>query len=92
MVNQIISYLKRNKEGIIIGAIVGWLVSTFISPTTFDATLIAQSIVDPLIPGESVIEIAENKITIALIFLGATVGSILDEITPEGKFFKRRSR
>ena len=93
MANQITGFLGRNREGIIIGGIAGWLIGKFFIPSDFDFSVITQTqgILDPFISaGKSAIELAKTKVIWGTTIIGATLGAVLDEITPEGRFFKRR--
>lgn len=92
---KIFKLLKQNKEGIIIGAIIGWVVGKFFLPSDFDFSIVAQSqsIFDPLIEsGKDTIELAKTKVTFATTLIGAGIGFVLDFFTTEGTFFKRRRR
>lgn len=88
-------FLRENKEGIIIGAIVGWAISRFVAPQFIDLSILTQTqgVLDPFISaGKSLTEIAKTKLTVILVVLGAGIGAAVDMAVPEGKLFKRRFR
>ncbi len=90
---KIIGLLRENKEGLILGAIAGWIVGKFIAPTFIDLSVLTQTqgILDPIISGgKSLVEIGKSKLTIMTTILGAGIGVVIDMLVPEGKFFRRR--
>ena len=79
-----------NKEGILIGAAVGFLVGKFILPDYVDMSMVAQTagIVDVLQQGAtSAVELAKTKIVWASTILGGAIGLIIDMGMKERKGF-----
>ena len=88
--SKLISFLNVNREGIIIGAIVGFLVGKFILPDYIDMSIVAQTagIVDVLQSGAtSAVELAKTKIVWASTILGAGFGLLIDMGMKERKGF-----
>ena len=84
--------IKKNKEGIIIGGIIGWVVGKFFIPPGFDFSVImqSQSLLDNFFSvGKTSIDIAKNKVIIATTIIGATLGYITDSLFPERGFFRK---
>ena len=83
--------LWENKEGIIIGIIVGDLTARYFLPQIIDFSMITQTqgIVDILSSaGKTTLEIAKTKLIWAGRIIGALVGLYIDSILPE-KWYKR---
>lgn len=84
-------FFWENKEGIITGAIVGFVISKFFLPESFDFSVIQQSygLIDIIKgTGTSVLEIAKQKVIIAFTIIGASVGLALDMNVKEGEWKK----
>jgi hypothetical protein len=85
-------FLWRNKEGIIIGAITGFIIGKWILPMIgFDYSVMVQdySVIDTLkSTGLSTLEWAKTKAIYLTTIFGAIIGTIIDEFTPEKRWFK----
>ncbi len=75
MFEEFFNWIKRNKEGIILGAIAGTIYASTLKDVGF--ALQTQSAIDPFI--ESTKNFAMNKVRIAMGFLGAFVGGEIQE-------------
>lgn len=87
---KLISFLNSNKEGILIGAVVGFLVGKFILPNYIDMSMVTQTagIVDVLTEtAANTIELAKTKIVWASTIFGAGIGLLLDMGMKERKGF-----
>ena len=76
-------FWKNYKEGLIIGAISGYIVGRFFLPTDFDFSVIAQtsSIIDVLQgAGTTALEFAKTKVILTFTIIGAVLGTIVDII------------
>ena len=82
--------IRQNKEGIIIGAIVGYLFGKFfLNDIDVSSIIQTQSVIDSLISaGKSSVELAKSKVVLATTLLGAVMGFIVDSQLKEG-FFRR---
>ena len=92
MIERIKQGLWENKEGIILGGLIGFLLGKFVLPTTFDLQAIAQanSVLDFVKAGTSnIIEFAKTKIIIASTIVGSLAGGIIDNMMPERFVMKR---
>ena len=88
--SKLISFLNVNREGILIGAAVGFLVGKFILPDYIDMSMVAQTagIVDVLQQGATnAVELAKTKIVWASTIFGAGVGLLIDMNLKERKWF-----
>ena len=85
--------IKECKEGIFIGAVAGAIAGFFLFPDTVNMSGIANSygMIDLLKPvfGVASLTWAKYKAIFACVFIGATVGGIIDYMLPEG-WLKRR--
>jgi len=88
---KIMKLLNKGKEGLVIGAIVGFVVGKFFFPSEVLSIITqSQSIIDPLKNvATPAIEFAKTKAVLGMILLGSTIGFLIDINTPEGKFFKK---
>ena len=81
-VKQITNYIKRNKEGLILGAIVGYFVSfAYTQLGGADLTFVFQSqgLFDNLLATIQTPHIAYIKLSIFSMIVGAVIGMIVDE-------------
>lgn len=88
--SRLFSFLNSNKEGILIGAAVGFLVGKFILPNYIDMSMVTQTagIVDVLSQtATSTIELAKTKVVWASTIFGAGIGLIIDSHIKENKGF-----
>ena len=86
--NRVKSFLLVNKEGIIIGSLIGFLVGKFILPDMIDFSLMGQTfgLIDIIQEGsKSAGEIAKTKLVWASTILGGTIGLLIDMSLPENK-------
>lgn len=84
----------ENKEGILLGAIAGYLIGRFMIPADFNFSVVAQSnsILDTFKSAStSAIEFAKTKVIWGTTIIGASLGGIIDSQLKEGflKKFKR---
>ena len=79
------SFLKENKEGMTIGAIVGAVAAYLWKSTGHDMTFVleTQGVVDSFLPSDPVI-LGFYKVLILFIILGIAVGAIIDMNLREG--------
>lgn len=85
--NKLMRFLKENKEGLIGGAIIGYVVGKFFIPSDFDFSVVAQSesIIDVAKSvGTTALEFAKTKVILATTIIGATLGAIVDSMFKEG--------
>ena len=79
-------FLTENKEGIIIGGIVGYIIGKYFLQGTIDLSSVTetQGIID-IISGttKSTIELAKTKIVLASTIIGSFIGAYIDSILPE---------
>lgn len=88
---KIIKILMENKEGIIIGGIIGYFLGKSVLLDMVDLSVIAQTqgIVDVVAgAGKSALELAKTKLIWASVAVGAVIGGYVDSLIPEGRFFK----
>lgn len=87
LITETKEYILENKEGILVGALIGFIIAKFFFPQDIDITLIAQtqSIVDVFkSTGTTAIEFAKTKVMLGLIVISAFIGMILDSLLKEG--------
>lgn len=73
--------LYENKEGILIGGIIAYLVWRFMLPATFDFQAVVQSqgVIDMFkTAGTTTIEFAKTKVMWGMILIGAFLGFVID--------------
>lgn len=82
-------FVWNNKEGILIGGLVGYLFSRFFLPDYINLNTIIQTqgLID-IITSSSGIELAERKIRVAFTVIGATIGMVIDMNLKEGWYRK----
>ena len=88
-------FLKENKEGLIIGAVVGFVIGKWLLPSSFDLTPVAESqgIIDTFkSAGTTAIEFARTKIIWATTLLGTAVGGLIDSLFKEGYLMNKLRR
>lgn len=93
---EIFKFFKRNKEGILIGGIIGFIIGKFFLEGFVDLNIIASntnSFLDVLNTAKSgTIELARTKIIWASSIFGAMIGAFVDESLPEGWLLGRLLR
>ena len=85
--------LWENKEGITLGAVVGYVMGRWFLPDIVDFSMVMQTegIIDVVAgAGKSAMELAKTKIIWGSTFIGGLVGGYLDSLLPEGFLRKRR--
>lgn len=89
--NEIKRFFFENKEGIVIGGVVGYILGKYFLQDYFDMSIMGQTfgIID-VVKGAtaSTIELAKTKIIWASTIIGAVIGMILDNALPE-KFWRK---
>ena len=86
--NQLRLLVRRNREGILIGALAGLstgIILQQVAPEAFLQAVQTQSFIDPavqFVTGAAVgtVQIATHKITIVLTLVGAIIGGIIDHV------------
>lgn len=81
-INQIKAYIKRNKEGALLGAIVGYFMAlayTKLGGADLTFVLQSQGMIDNLITTVQAPQIIYIKLALFSIMVGAMAGMILDE-------------
>tara|TARA_Y100000310_G_scaffold25289_1_gene24195 strand:- start:1114 stop:1395 length:282 start_codon:yes stop_codon:yes gene_type:complete len=79
--------LNENKEGIIIGAIAGYVIGSFFLPESVQLNVVADSfgIIDNLKQASTTaLEFAKTKVVVATTIIGATLGFVIDNQMKEG--------
>ena len=79
----------ENKEGIIIGGVIGYFLSKSLFPSMVDFSVITQTqgMIDILASG-SPLDIAQVKLSAVSSVLGSLIGGYVDSLIPEGRFFR----
>jgi len=87
--NNLKKFLWENKEGIIIGGIIGYVVATRFLPSNFDISVVQQTqgVID-LVSSGTPIEIAKTKVTWAFTIIGSAIGMVMDMNLKEGWYKK----
>lgn len=84
--NELIKWLKVNKEGMIIGALVGLGVTIYMASAGMDLNMVAalgkkEGIVGHLMAtGSSAKDIALTKVGTIYVMIGALIGGIMDSM------------
>jgi len=86
--------LKRHKDGLLIGTIVGFLAASFIVWKKIDISALTNAgkgLLDSVIGrSQPVIVLARYKLYLCFMWLGAMIGLLFDVLF--NKFFKKRGR
>lgn len=89
---KIINFIKKNKMGLIVGAVVGYLMGRFVFPMYMEYSVIANtnSILDPLkSAGTTLLDFAKTKVIIVSTLFGAFVGGLIDSRVNQEKWLRR---
>lgn len=84
-------FFWENKEGMIVGAIAGYLVYQFALPADFNFSMVTSTfgLIDTLSSvATSTIELAKTKVMWAFIIIGAGIGTAIDMSLKEGWYKK----
>ena len=84
-------YIYPNKEGMIIGGVIGYFIGKYFLVNLIDLPSInqTQGVLDFIMATKtSAIELAKTKLAIASSIIGASVGGYIDYQIPEQRFFR----